>query len=107
MVAGGIGGSNHATGCLMNSNGAWPDCKAEHPPKLVPIGEPVRIETTVGRGYALTEHNFSQCPACGSVWVTIRDSGIGEPPRADLIADMAGRRRSARSGHPPTQAISS
>jgi uncharacterized protein with PIN domain len=51
--------------------------KDQTPPHLAPIGRPVVIRTSVGRGHDQTEHTFSQCEECGSVWVKYVDSGAG------------------------------
>jgi hypothetical protein len=61
----------------MESNGACEKCKGSAPDDLAPIGEPVRIESSVGRGYDLTAYSFAQCRACGSIWTLYRDSGAG------------------------------
>ena len=62
----------------MNSNGVCEDCQSgtnlEH---LAPIGESVVVVIPIASGSEETEHSFSQCVNCGSVWVKQVDSGIG------------------------------
>jgi hypothetical protein len=63
----------------MNSKGSCEECRTGNipPTGAQSIGDPVAIGTAVGRGYDQTEHRFSQCKSCGSVWVTYEDSGAG------------------------------
>ncbi|MBK9160066.1 MAG: hypothetical protein IPM27_00600 [Nitrosomonadales bacterium] len=66
----------------MKSTGSCEYCKkavAEKalPETAKPIGDDVIIRTAIGRGHDQTAHNFSQCSECGSVWVSLVDSGAG------------------------------
>ena len=62
----------------MNSNGVCEGCRSgtnlEH---LAPIGESVVITIPISVGNIETEHSFSQCTNCGSVWVKMVDGGTG------------------------------
>jgi hypothetical protein len=66
----------------MKSTGVCKMCKgvegkqASHK-YMQPIGEPVELRVSVGRGHDMTEHFFLQCSKCGSVWVKLVDSGAG------------------------------
>jgi hypothetical protein len=69
-------------GRIMNSSGSCNYCKKARegkslPETATPIGVSVKIQTTIGRGYEQTAHNFTQCTECGSVWVTLVESGDG------------------------------
>lgn len=66
----------------MDSAGVCENCRAAEaanaiPRDVRPIGEPVRRRVAIGRGHDQTEHFFSQCAKCGSVWVSYVDSGAG------------------------------
>lgn len=66
----------------MKSSGSCDYCKKAATEKGIPetakpIGDAVVIRTSIGRGHDQTDHNFSQCSECGSVWVTLIDSGAG------------------------------
>ncbi len=66
----------------MKSSGTCDYCKkatAENnlPETAKAIGDEVVIRTGIGRGHDQTAHNFTQCLECGSVWVTLVDSGAG------------------------------
>lgn len=54
-----------------------PCSENQKPPRLTPIGRSVVITTSFGSGHDHTEHFFSQCDECGSVWVKYVDSGAG------------------------------
>ncbi len=66
----------------MKSSGTCNHCKEAEaangiPRNAAPIGEEVVIRVAMGHGHDQTEHSFSQCAECGSVWVTYVDSGAG------------------------------
>lgn len=66
----------------MKSSGSCDYCKKAATEKGIPetakpIGDAVVIRTSIGRGHDQTDHNFFQCSECGSVWVTLIDSGAG------------------------------
>lgn len=44
---------------------------------LEEIGKDVLIRQKIGKGHDQTVHRFAQCKACGSLWVTLIDSGAG------------------------------
>jgi hypothetical protein len=65
----------------MRSNGACDACKSQvgtaASKSWKSIGEEVLIEVAVGGGKDRTNHEFFQCPTCGSIWVRHEDSGAG------------------------------
>jgi hypothetical protein len=66
----------------MKSSGSCDQCRkavAENdiPKTVKPTGESVVIRTSIGRGHDQTDHEFTQCAECGSIWLTIVDSGAG------------------------------
>ena len=75
----GAGSANTRGRETVETKGACVECsKDKAPPKdAKAIGERVSLVSYAGRGYNEAAHAFSQCPRCGSVWLTSGDSGVG------------------------------
>jgi len=66
----------------MQTQGKCQDCTTAIAERNLPvtteeIGESVLIEIVVGRGRDRSQHTFRQCATCGSLWMTIREGGVG------------------------------
>lgn len=58
--------------------GLCEECKAEEfPRKNDKVGKKVIADIALGRGYSRTEYEYFQCLECGSIWLTMTDSGAG------------------------------